>query len=259
MSDSHKKKLRYVRTKFWDDPWISSLKIKERYLFLYLLTNPLTNVAGVYEITIKRIYSDTDLKKNEILEILKVFQKAKKVYYFKNHILINNYHKNQKLNPSIIISIKNILLGLPDDVFSFCAANNVLTGVIQSVPRLRQTGDRLRQTGDNLKLNIEAETEDEVEIEVEAKNTYIHLPQFPLIKITKEEILKIRIYLKKNNKEARKGSAIRDIFQSYNLKLENKQAAKSHKRHYKGIIDYLKRGFFDPEINRNRDFWYEED
>jgi len=44
-------KNRYINTKFWDDPFIAELSIKEKLLYLYLITNPLTNAAGIYEIS----------------------------------------------------------------------------------------------------------------------------------------------------------------------------------------------------------------
>ena len=46
---------RMIKTKFWDDDYISYLDSVEKLLFLYCLTNPLTNIAGIYEITLKRI------------------------------------------------------------------------------------------------------------------------------------------------------------------------------------------------------------
>jgi hypothetical protein len=52
-------KLRSVNTRFWEDPFVEELTPSEKLLFLYLLTNPLANLLGIYEITIKRISYDT--------------------------------------------------------------------------------------------------------------------------------------------------------------------------------------------------------
>ena len=41
---------RYISTTFWDDEWVQSLDFTEKGLYLYLLTNSLTNIAGVYKL-----------------------------------------------------------------------------------------------------------------------------------------------------------------------------------------------------------------
>ena len=35
---------RYVDTGFWEDAWVETITPLERYLYLYLITNPLTNI-----------------------------------------------------------------------------------------------------------------------------------------------------------------------------------------------------------------------
>ncbi len=52
-------KQRIVNTKFWDDSYITRLTPTEKLLFLYLITNPLTNISGVYELPLKRVAFDT--------------------------------------------------------------------------------------------------------------------------------------------------------------------------------------------------------
>ena len=42
-------KQRSVDTCFWDDRYITQLDPSEKLLFLYLLTNTLTNICGVYQ------------------------------------------------------------------------------------------------------------------------------------------------------------------------------------------------------------------
>lgn len=71
---------RYVSTSFWDDEWIQSLSFTEKGLYLYLLTNPLTNIAGVYKLANRRIVFDTGLSENTVEEIMKKFQSEGKAY-----------------------------------------------------------------------------------------------------------------------------------------------------------------------------------
>ena len=67
---------RYISTSFWDDEWVQSLSFEEKGLFLYLLTNPLTNIAGVYKIQVRRIVFDTGLAEADVGLILGKFGDA---------------------------------------------------------------------------------------------------------------------------------------------------------------------------------------
>jgi hypothetical protein len=112
-------KLRSVNTKFWDDTYIISLDPIEKLIFLYFLTNPLTNLAGIYEIATKRIASDTGIDKDMIMKILERFERDGKVYYRNSYIILANYFEHQKYNKSMLINAENHLETLPDDVKSF--------------------------------------------------------------------------------------------------------------------------------------------
>lgn len=111
-------KLRSVNTKFWDDSFIVDLSPNEKLLFLYLLTNPLTNTLGVYEITLKRISFDTGLKVETILKALEGFGRLKKVFYFpdKNMVILPNFIKNQSMNSNMEKGAINSYNELPNDL-----------------------------------------------------------------------------------------------------------------------------------------------
>jgi hypothetical protein len=122
-------KQRYINTKFWDDSYVLNLKPLEKYLFLYLLTNSLTNISGVYEISIKRMIYDTSLSEVEINQIFKKFQKDKKIFYFKGWIFIRNFIKNQSINPSVIQGMRREIGEAPTDILNhFIDCDKVDTG-----------------------------------------------------------------------------------------------------------------------------------
>jgi len=121
---------RYISTSFWDDPWVLTLKPNEKYLYLYLLTNPLTNIAGVYQISMRRMCFDTGLKENSIKEIIGLFQQKKKVFYYdETYIILPNWPKHQKwqtrtkIKYGIISCLqelpKKVLLKLSDSNYMF--------------------------------------------------------------------------------------------------------------------------------------------
>ena len=112
-------KKRYISTKFRDDNYIIDLDPIEKLLFLYFLSNTLTNVAWVYEISIRRIAFDTWIDKDMVLKIIDRFSKKDKIYYIDWYIIIKNSLKHQNLdNAKIKKWIENVLDWLPDNILS---------------------------------------------------------------------------------------------------------------------------------------------
>jgi uncharacterized phage protein (TIGR02220 family) len=112
---------RYISTSFWDDEWVSGLGPEEKLAYLYLLTNPLTNIAGVYKISIKRMAYDMDLDRVSIVNTLDKFKNDEKAYYHGEFIVIPSWPKHQKVNghPKIKAGIYAILDSLSSDLISF--------------------------------------------------------------------------------------------------------------------------------------------
>lgn len=104
---------RVLNTNFWTDNWVEELDPIEKLVFIYLITNPLNNLAWAYEISIKRISYETGLEENKIIQILQKFQDAGKIVKYENWIVIVNFIKNQSKNPKIETGIKRIVSELP--------------------------------------------------------------------------------------------------------------------------------------------------
>ena len=113
-------KQRYINTKFWDDEYVIRLDPIEKLLFLYLLTNPLTNIAGIYEISLRRIAFDTGVDETAIKNIFKRFAKEKRIYYLPScgWVVIANFPKHQdwQKKPKIRTGIEIILSQVPHTV-----------------------------------------------------------------------------------------------------------------------------------------------
>lgn len=112
---------RYISTSFWDDAWIRSLRPIEKFIYMYLMTNTLTNIAGVYEITIDRICFDTGCDNKTIESALNNFKMSKKAYMFSNYIVLPTWPKHQKWETKgkIKDGIISILKKLPPDLLGF--------------------------------------------------------------------------------------------------------------------------------------------
>lgn len=110
---------RYVSTSFWDDEWVQTLNLVEKGVYLYLLTNPLTNIAGVYKLSPRRIVFDTGLEENEMEKIMDKFEKAGKAYRHGEFVIIPSWPSHQAINTNVDKGIRRILKTLSYEVISF--------------------------------------------------------------------------------------------------------------------------------------------
>ena len=114
-------KHRYINTHFWKDNYIINLDPTEKLVYLYLLTNPLTNIAGIYEINLKEIANDTGIIKEIVDTILKRFERDNKLKYSGGYIIIKNHLKHQDFkSPKIQSGIADIINSLPEEIKSVC-------------------------------------------------------------------------------------------------------------------------------------------
>lgn len=124
-------KQRMINTRFWIDDYISNLDPIEKLLFLYFLTNPSTDICGIYEIPLKTIATDTGIEIEMVKKILRRFGRDKRIYYVDGWLGIKNFAKHQSDNPSVKKGIENGLLKAPQILI-----DRLSTGSIQAVPSL---------------------------------------------------------------------------------------------------------------------------
>lgn len=107
---------RIINDTFWTDPYIEDLDPSEKLIFLYLLSNPLCNIAGAYEIKTKRIAYETWFDKDMIDKILNRFKKDNKILRTDDWIIIVNFAKNQSNNPNVLKWMQRIIDGIPIEI-----------------------------------------------------------------------------------------------------------------------------------------------
>jgi hypothetical protein len=112
-------KHRLVDTCFWDDAYIMKLDPSEKLLFMYLLTNPLTNICGVYQIQMKRIAFDTGFDVEVATTILGRFEKDKKCLYRDGWVAMRNWLKHQNPSPKVAAGIKAQLEAVPEPLAKY--------------------------------------------------------------------------------------------------------------------------------------------
>src|SRR5258707_11230774 len=108
---------RYISTSFWDDKWIRTLSPEQRYVYMYLLTNPQTNIAGIYQITIDRISFDTGYSIAELRDIFESFLgMGKAIFHDEEWMILPTWTKHQRVTErdNNRKGIDYILKSLPD-------------------------------------------------------------------------------------------------------------------------------------------------
>lgn len=82
---------------FWTDPKIADdFSSEDKYFYLYLMTNPHTNICGCYEISLRQIADETGYTKDKVEKLLSHLEKDHKVIAYSKEsreVLLINWHK----------------------------------------------------------------------------------------------------------------------------------------------------------------------
>ena len=111
---------RYISTSFWDDEWIQSLDPSEKLLYLYYMTNPLTNIAGVYKLAVRRVCFDTGFNSDTVGHIMQKFEAKGKAYRIGEYIALPAWPNHQKWETKTCIKdgIDAVIASLPSEILT---------------------------------------------------------------------------------------------------------------------------------------------
>jgi hypothetical protein len=88
---------RQIHTQIWKDEWFIELEPDEKLLFIYLFSNDLASISGLYKIPIRVICNETGLSREFISQTMAKFQDADKIFYQDGVLWIkkmSKYHVN---------------------------------------------------------------------------------------------------------------------------------------------------------------------
>lgn len=161
---------RYISTSFWDDEWIQTLDPSEKLLYLYFMTNPLTNIAGVYKVTERRVSFDTGFNISTIQHIMSKFEKAGKVFRHGEWIALPTWPKHQRVSDrdNNRKGIDAILKALPDDVFAFIVEKGYKYIYLNELGRALEGAST---TFNYSNLDIDIESNLDIDIESDLRKT----------------------------------------------------------------------------------------
>lgn len=119
---------RMIDTRLWRDGYVSDLDPSEKLHWLYLLTNPDTNLCGIYELPIRQQCFDTGFDKDMLLKIYERFERDKKACYFDGWVILFNAIKYQNCeNFKIRAGIDKELSKLPPKIMTHAWVMDVLS------------------------------------------------------------------------------------------------------------------------------------
>lgn len=118
---------------FWTDPKIEEeFTPEDKYFYLYLLTNPYTNIAGCYEIGYKQMARGTGYNEDTVKRLIERLRKVHQVIDYNEQnkeILLINWHR-----------------------YNWSRSDNLLTGVTATINKIKtpEFADYLRELCDGV-------------------------------------------------------------------------------------------------------------
>lgn len=101
---------RPFQTSYWQDSFVLTLTPEEKYFYMYLITNPKTNICGIYEFPMKLAEVETGYNRETIEKLLNKFENSyNRIVYSKetNEVCIVNWFKyNFNKSPKVRIAIE---------------------------------------------------------------------------------------------------------------------------------------------------------
>lgn len=108
---------RNISMDFWQDSKVvDDFTPEDRYIYLYCMTNPHTNLCGCYEVSIKQIANETGYNNDSVERLLKRLDNAHNVIRYsaqtKELLILNwcryNWSTSEKLNKPLLGEIRKV-------------------------------------------------------------------------------------------------------------------------------------------------------
>lgn len=109
-----------IKSNFWQSDFVLGLSPSEKYFYLYLITNSMTNLCGIYKFNLKLAELETGYSAESIQEHLYSLEEYGKIRISKSskEIMIVNWFKhNFKNNKTTKLSIRKELREVKDKEF----------------------------------------------------------------------------------------------------------------------------------------------
>lgn len=142
-------------------------------------------MLGVYEVSLRKISFETSIKKDDISNALKEFERLGKVKYVDNYVILVNYMKHQNFNTNMKVSAINKYNELPKELkINGLSVNSIdKENTLEGFERLCKGFGMVSKR--EVEVETELEEEGEVKDEVLEDNNY---RSFKHLSITNKEV-----------------------------------------------------------------------
>jgi len=108
---------------------LNNLDPIEKLIFIYLLTNPYTDICGIYELPIKIMAVETGIERDNLEKIIiPKLEKSGKILCKDGWIAIKNFIKHQSINPKVKRGIEIGLAKAPKELRKFVKNSKPMIG-----------------------------------------------------------------------------------------------------------------------------------
>ena len=112
---------RNVQLSFWTDSKVSDdFTPSDRYVFLYLITNPHTSISGCYEISKRQMSAETGYSEEKITTVLKRLENEHRVTRYdgrSSEVLILNWGRYNWNSPKVAAAVRKQAKGIKNKDF----------------------------------------------------------------------------------------------------------------------------------------------
>ncbi len=113
---------RNVQLSFWTDNKVEDdFTPEDKYFYIYLLTNPQTNICGCYEVSYSQMTRQTGYNKETIDRLFDRFENVHRVIRYnketKEILLINWYKYNWSKSEKTLVGVENVAKHIKSDDF----------------------------------------------------------------------------------------------------------------------------------------------
>lgn len=134
---------RNVQLSFWSDRKVEEeFTPEDKYFYLYLFTNPHTNLCGCYELGLRQAARETGYSEDTIVRLVERFENFHGVIRYSKEtkeVLLLNWHKyNWTESPAFMKGLSKQIEGVKNYDFKVFLQN--LSNGIKTVPRLSADG-----------------------------------------------------------------------------------------------------------------------
>lgn len=145
---------RNISTAFWSDSLVDEkFEPMEKFVFLYLLSNPHTNLCGCYELGLKQMAYETGLERDHVKGILSVLEQDHQVIsydYATQEVLIFNWYKyNWTKSEKFKIALTKEIEAIKSDMFKKYVSSLAFHGKKIGISQLVSKADTVSEKENN--------------------------------------------------------------------------------------------------------------